>query len=152
MSESISHNVLKQFRRSACPLSKLYRGAHAESQLSCIKAGRCQVHVSGAGGAAAVEEEFMAGHAEAVGKLGLHVDAATLQLEELAALVALEVMVMLFARDLVACGVAGNVDGSQPLFLNQEVNVAVDRCDRKAVHLLLREAQGLVVRERAIGR
>jgi len=67
-----------------------------------------------------------------------------------AADVALEVVVVGFAGDLVAGGVAGDLDGCEPLVLDQAADVAVDGGDAEGVNLSLGEGEGFVGREGTI--
>jgi hypothetical protein len=100
-----------------------------------------------AGGAGAVDEELVAGVLEASGKLGLGLNLAAFELVDGATAIALEVMVMGFAGDLVAGGVAGDVDWGEPLVLDEAADVAVDGGDAERVDLFLGEGEGFVWRQ-----
>ena len=107
--------------------------------------------VSGAQVAEAIDEELVAGGSEAGREIGLEFNAATFKFKELAALIALEVVVMVFAGDLIASGVSGHSDGDQPAFFDQLMNGAIDRGNGQAEHILLGESERLVVREGTVG-
>jgi hypothetical protein len=92
----------------------------------------------------------VAGVLEASGKLGLGLHLAAFELMDGAAGVALEVVVVSFAGDLVAGGVAGDLDGCEPLVLDQAADVAVDGGDAEGVDLFLGEDEGFVGREGTI--
>lgn len=68
----------------------------------------------------------MTGCPEASGQSWLDSGNAPVQVVQLAAIVALEVMVMRFAGDLVSRGIARHFDGLQPSFLNQRLDVPVN--------------------------
>ena len=108
--------------------------------------------VDGAGGAGAVDEELVAGGAEASGELGAALGDAAFEVVELAALVALEMMMVGFAGQLVAGGVAGELDGLQPAFLHERLDVSVDGGDAERRMVLLGGAENFFGRERTPGR
>ena len=105
----------------------------------------------GAVGAGSVDEEVVAGVLEAAGELGPGVHLAAFELVDGAADVALEVMVMGFAGNLVASGVAGDFDGGEPLVFDEVAYVAIDGGDADGFNLFLSEGEGFVGRERTIG-
>ncbi len=107
--------------------------------------------VSGAEVAEAVDEELVAGGSEAAREIGLELNAAAFKFKQLPALIALEVMVMVFAGDLIASGVSGHGDGDQPAFFGQLMNGAIDRGNGEAEHILLGESERFLVREGTIG-
>jgi hypothetical protein len=104
-----------------------------------------------AGGAGTVDEELVAAVLEASGKLGLGLDLTAFELVDGAAAIALEVMVVGLAGDLVAGGVAGDVDGSEPLVLDEAADVAVDGGDAERVDVFLGEGEGFVWGQGPIG-
>lgn len=93
----------------------------------------------------------MAGDVETARELGLETQVTTLELKHLAATVAAEVMMVRFAGDLVAHGLAGHRDGSEPVTLEQRADVAVDGGDAEAFHFRLGRREDLIRRERTIG-
>jgi hypothetical protein len=92
----------------------------------------------------------VAGVLEATGELGFGLHLAAFELVDGAADVALEVMMVGFAGDLVAGGVAGDFDGCEPLVLEQATDVAVDGGDAESIDLFLGEGEGFVGRKGAI--
>jgi hypothetical protein len=104
-----------------------------------------------AGGAGAVDEELVAGVLEATGEFGTILHLAAFQFVDGAADVALEVVVVGFAGDFVAGGVAGDIDRGEPLVFYQAADVAVDRGDAEGVDLFLGQGEGFVGREGAVG-
>jgi hypothetical protein len=104
-----------------------------------------------AGRAHAVDEEFMAHILEASRQLRLKLNGAALQLMQSAACIALEVMMMLFSGNFVASGVTRNLDTREPFFLNQHVDVPVDRRNTQRLHLLLRKNESFIRRQRPVG-
>jgi hypothetical protein len=102
-------------------------------------------------GAGSVDEEVVAGIFEAAGKPGPGLHLAAFELMDVATDIALEVMVMGFAGDLVAGGVAGNLNRGEPLVFEQAADVAIDSGDADCIHVFLREGEGFVRREGAIG-
>lgn len=106
----------------------------------------------GARGAEAVEEEFVTGELEALGD-GVNVtgeDTAG-EIVDAAAVTAMEVVVMAFAGDFVAGGLAGNFDRGEPAIGNKGVDVAIDRGNADALHDALGGGEGLVWRQGARG-
>jgi hypothetical protein len=104
----------------------------------------------GAVGAGSVDEEVVAGIFEAAGKPWLGVHLAAFELVDGAADVALEVMVMGFAGDLVASGVAWDFDGCEPLVFDEVADVAIDGGDADGFNLFLSKGKRFVGGERAI--
>jgi hypothetical protein len=104
-----------------------------------------------AGGAGAVDEELVAGVLEAAGQFGFGLDGTAFEFVDGSAEGALEMMVMGFAGYFVAGGVARDLDGSEPFVFDQAADVAVDGGDAEGVDRFLRESEGLVGRERAVG-
>ena len=92
----------------------------------------------------------MAGVLEAAGELGARLHLAALKLVDGAADVALEVVVVGFAGYFVAGGVAGDIDGGEPLVVDQTADVAVDSGDAEGIYLFLGEGEGFVGGEGAI--
>ena len=71
----------------------------------------------------------MAGYAKATRKIWAKTEITAFQLENLAATVAAEVVVMRFAGDLITKRFTGHGNRSEPVALEQSPNVAVDRGD-----------------------
>jgi len=93
----------------------------------------------------------VAGVLEAAGELGAGLHLAAFEFVDGAADVALEVVVVGLAGDLVAGGVAGDVDRGEPLVVDQAADVAVDGGDAEGVYLFLGKGEGFVGGEGAIG-
>ena len=130
-----------------------YRRAAVDSWGAGIAAGWVEEvkDLFGAGGTGAVDEELVADVSKAAGKFGFGLHLAAFELVDGAADVALEVMVVGFAGDLVAGGVAGNFDRREPFVFDEAADVAVDGGDAEGVDLFLGEGEGFVGGERAIG-
>jgi hypothetical protein len=103
-----------------------------------------------AGGAGSIDEELVAGVLKAARKFGFGLHLAAFEFVDRAAAVALEVMVVGFAGDLVSGGVAGDVDGFEPVVFDQAADVPVDGGDAESVDLLLSQREGFVGREGAV--
>lgn len=93
----------------------------------------------------------MAGVGEAAGKFGACRHGATGELVDGAAVGALEVMMVGFAGDLVAGGLAGDVDGSEPGVFDEAGDVAIDGCNADGFDLLLRKGERFFGGEWAVG-
>jgi len=109
-----------------------------------VRRGRDHGWLFGAGGAGAVDEELVACVLEAAGKLRLGLHLAAFEFVDGATVVALEVMVVRFASNLVAGGMAGNVYGLEPVVFDQAANVAVNGGDAEGVDLFLGEGEGFI--------
>jgi hypothetical protein len=104
----------------------------------------------GARRAGTVDEELVAGVLEAAGEFGLGLHLAPFELVDRAAAIALEVMVVGFASDLVAGGVARDINGLEPVVFDQAADVAVDGGYAEGVDLFLSQGESFVRRERAV--
>jgi hypothetical protein len=93
----------------------------------------------------------VAGVLEAARKLGFCLHRAAFELVDGSAGGALEVMVMGFAGYFVAGGVAWDVDRCEPLVVDEAADVSIDGRNAERVDLFLREGEGFVGRQRAIG-
>lgn len=98
----------------------------------------------------AVHKELVAGRAKSSGQFRPDLRGASLQIIELPALIALEVMMVLFACDLVTRGIAWHFDRSEPSFFNQRLNISINRRDPKRRMVMLSFFQGLFRRERPV--
>jgi hypothetical protein len=83
-------------------------------------------------------------------ELRLKTQVTTLELKHLAATVAAEVMMVRFAGHLVAHGLAGHRDRSEPVTLEQRADVAIDGGDAEAFDFRLGGREDLIRRERTI--
>jgi hypothetical protein len=92
----------------------------------------------------------MAGVLEAARELWFGLHLAAFELMNGAADVALEVVVVGFAGDLVTGGVAGDFDWNEPFVFDEGADVAIDGGDAECVYVLLRDGEGFVGGERAI--
>jgi hypothetical protein len=93
----------------------------------------------------------VAGVLEAAGEFWFGLHLAAFELVNGAADVALEVVVVGFAGDLVTGGVAGDFDRGEPLVFDEGADVAIDGGDAESVYVLLRDGEGFVGGERTIG-
>jgi len=107
--------------------------------------------LSGAEVAEAIDEELVPSGTKAGGKIGLQLNAAACKLKKFTALIALKMMVMVLAGDLVASSVSGDDDGDQPAFFEQLMNGAINGGNREAENSLLGESERLFVGEGTIG-
>ena len=103
-----------------------------------------------AGGAKSVEEEFMTRGMEPAGKPGLDLLHAVFEFIELAAIVAVEVMMVLFTGNLVPRGVTWDLNRSQPPIFDQCFDVAIDGGNSQAPMVLLRRCQSFFQGKRPI--
>ena len=92
----------------------------------------------------------MACHLKAFGKVRLELNAAAGHLEDLAALVAAKMMVMLLARNFVARRLSRQSDRDQPLLFHQSADIAINGCNADAFHQLSGVAQRFFRRKRPI--
>lgn len=93
----------------------------------------------------------MTGHTKAAREFWAKAEIATLELEDFAAGVAAEVMVMRLAGDFITECFTGHGDGREPVVLEQSPDVAVDSGDAEAADLGLRGGQHLLRREWPVG-
>ncbi len=93
----------------------------------------------------------MSRHTEAAGNLRFLIDTAPGQVEHLSTVIALEVVVMAFAGDLVAGRFSRNFDWRKPLFSNQSIQVSVNSGDADPFDLLLSKSQEFFWRQRTVG-
>jgi len=103
-----------------------------------------------ASGANAIEKEFVAGRAKSAWQLRLQLSDTPFELEKLATTIAMKMMVVLLAGNLVAGRIAGNLDGLKPAFLDQTLNIPVNRRDSKRRMMALRCFERFIGREWAI--
>ncbi len=92
----------------------------------------------------------MAGHPEALGKIGLELNAAAGHFENLAAFIAAKMMVVFLPRNLVARGLPRQSDRGQPVLFKQRSNIAINRRDANAFHQLFRIVERLFRRKWAV--
>jgi len=93
----------------------------------------------------------MARRAEAAWQLRLHLHGTSLHLEDLAASVAVKMMVVLFTGHLVSRRLTGNLHRSQPFVLDQRSDVPVHGRNADPFDLFLGVGKGLLRRERSVG-
>lgn len=89
----------------------------------------------------------MSGRPKATGQLWLERRNTSLQLIELLALVALEVMVMSFPSDFIPGRIARDLNGFKPALLHQRLNVSIDSGFAEGGMMALRSLQNFVWRE-----
>jgi len=99
----------------------------------------------------AVNVILVPGCAKTLGQFWLALHSASFEVVQLAALVALEVMMMLFAGHFVARRVARYFDRLQPSFLHQRLDVSVHRGNSNAWVVLLGQSQRFFRRQRPTG-
>ena len=97
-----------------------------------------------------VEKEFMTGRAEATWETWFYLLYAAFELIELAAIIAMEVVMMLLAGHLIAGRVSRNLDRGQPLIFDQCFDVAVNSGNSQTAMMPLRRRQCFLQRERSI--
>ena len=93
----------------------------------------------------------MAGDAEAGGGELLNVGEAGVELEDFSAGAAMEMMMVFLTGELIVSDLAGKFDGSEPAFVEQHLNVAIDGGDTEACVFAGGELEDLVGVERAVG-
>jgi len=98
--------------------------------------------------AAAIQEELVSRHTEAAWKLPLDFQTTPFHLKDFAAIIAVEMMMMLFAGNLVTGRLPGDFHGHQPLIVNQGSNVAINRSDADSFNELLSIVKSLFRRKR----
>lgn len=76
-----------------------------------------------------VQEELVAGRTEAPGKPRLRLGDASFQVKDLPTRIAVEVVVMLFACELIAGGLSRNFNRDEPSILNQGLDVPINGSD-----------------------
>jgi hypothetical protein len=101
--------------------------------------------------AAAVEEDLVGVELEAAGGEGLQVAGTSFDVEDAAAVVAVEVVVMAPAGDLVAGRLAGDVDGVDVAFGDEAFERAIDGSVAQRRDVGLRGGQDLAGAQRAGG-
>jgi hypothetical protein len=99
-----------------------------------------------ASGADAIEKEFVAGRAKASRQFRFHLSDAPFQFEELAAAIAMKMMVVLLSRNLVTGRIAGNLNGLKPAFLDQTLNIPVYGRNSKRRMMALRSFERFIWR------
>lgn len=87
---------------------------------------------------------------KSTGKTGLDLLHATFEFIKLAAIVALEMVMVLLAGNLVAGRITGNLNRCQPAIFDQRFDVAINRGNSQTAMALLRGRQGFFQRERSI--
>jgi hypothetical protein len=102
-------------------------------------------------GTKAIKEELVAGCPEAARQLRLERRNTSLKLIQFFALIALKVMVMLFPRYFISGRIAWDFNGFEPAFLNQGLDVAIDRGFAEGWMTMLRSLQHFIWRERPVG-
>ena len=88
--------------------------------------------------ATAIEEELVARHTEAAWKLPLNFQTTPLYLKDFAAIIAMEMMMMLFAGNLITGRFSWKFNAHQPLIVQERTNIAIDSSDADALYKLLR--------------
>jgi hypothetical protein len=86
----------------------------------------------------------MSGGTEPAGDLWFEGRNATLKLIQLSAPVALEMMMMFFARHFVSSGITRDFDRLQPSLVDQRLNIAIHGSDTKGRVMALRPFQNFV--------
>jgi hypothetical protein len=99
----------------------------------------------------AVNEKFVTGCAKPPGQFWFALCSASFEVIQFATFVALEVMVVLFAGEFVARCIAKDFDRLQPSFLDQGLDVSVDRGNPNARVVLLCRPENFFRRQRPIG-
>jgi hypothetical protein len=99
----------------------------------------------------AVHKELVTGRTKSSGQFGPDPGDASLQFVEFPAFIALKVMMVLLACDLVARGIAWDFDRLKPSFLNQRLDVSIHRRDPERRMVMLSFLQGLFWRQRSVG-
>src|ERR1700756_388917 len=97
-----------------------------------------------------MQKQVVAGDAEAAWEFGLQTRHASLQLIHLLAIAAEEVMVVLFAGNLIARRLAGKLDCNDPAFVSQILEVAIDGRDTEILDAAFRVGENLIRRKRTI--
>jgi hypothetical protein len=97
-----------------------------------------------------VEKELMPGRAKSSGELGLHLCDASFEIEKLAALVAMEMVVMILSRDFISVGISGKRYDPQPLLGYQVLDVAVYRGNAQPRMMALGRQENLGWRQRPV--
>lgn len=93
----------------------------------------------------------MAGHAESLRKLSLHRNSTSFDLVDLPAIIAVKVMMMFLACDLVTGRLARDLDGNKPLFGDQQVDIPIDGGNTHRLYLGLGGPKRLFRRQRPVG-
>jgi hypothetical protein len=100
-------------------------------------------------GAEAVEDDFVRFGDEAGGEFGFNGDGAAGDFEDALAVAAGEMVVVLFAGDFVAGGLAGKFNRGEPAFFEEGFDVAVNGGDADALDVGLGKFEDLKGPERA---
>jgi hypothetical protein len=101
-------------------------------------------------GANPVEKELMAGCTEAARELRLEWD-APVKFIQLSALIALEMMVMIFSSNFISRRITGNLYRLQPALIHERLNVSINRSLAESRVITLRPLQNFVWREWPVG-
>ena len=99
----------------------------------------------------AIHKELVAGRAKSSGQFWPDLGDASLQFVKLPAFIALEVMMVLFACDLVTRGIARHFDRQEPSFFNQRLNISIHRRDPERRMVTLSFFQCLFRRQWPVG-
>jgi hypothetical protein len=110
-----------------------------------VESGPCR-STRVAGGTVSIEKELVPGRFEPTGELRLRPSDAALEVVELATTVALEMVVVAFAGELIPGRLAGNLNGVKPSVLDQRLNVSVDGGDTDCRMVPMRRLKGLLGR------
>ena len=92
----------------------------------------------------------MAGRAKSAGKFGLQLRDTSVKVKELAALVAMEVVMMLLSRNFVTGRVSGKRYHLQPFLGHQSLNIPIYRGNSQSRMMEPGSFQSLVRRERPV--
>lgn len=104
------------------------------------------VPVRGTGATDSVEEEFVTCSTEPTGKPGFNLLRTTLEIIELAAIIAMEMMVMFFTGNLVARRVTWNFNRGEPAIFDQCFDVAINGGNPQAFMVSSGDCQGFFQR------
>jgi hypothetical protein len=117
------------------------------ADISCgkVESGPCG-RTGVAGSTVSIEKELVPGRLEPTGELRLRLSDAALEVVDLATTVALEVVVMAFAGELIPGRLAGNLDRVKPSVLYQRLDVPIDGGDTNCRMVRMRRLKGLLSR------
>ncbi len=99
----------------------------------------------------AVHKELVTGRTKSSGQFGPDPGDASFQFVEFPAFIALKVMMVLLACDLVVRGIAWDFNRLKPSFLNQRLDVSIHRRNPERRMVMLSFLQGLFRRQRPVG-
>ena len=92
----------------------------------------------------------MAGYAKSSRRLRQHRPGAVAELKHAAALAAVKVMMVRFARNLIARRLAGQRNRIEPALCQKRLDIAIDRGNAQRLVMALRNAQRLLWRKRTV--